>query len=473
MSEEKTGEIRLGTGSVGKLMLRFAVPGVTAMLVNALYNIVDQIFIGRSVGYLGNGAANVVLLVSMVTLALALLIGDGAAAGFNLSLGAGRREEARKTAGTAVVMIGVGSLMVMAICLMFFQPILRLFGCTEALLPLASEYGILTVLGLPFLMISTSVNALIRADGSPRYAMVSMILGAVINGCLDPVFLFGLDWGIKGAAMASVIGQGVSFLLSIAYLKRFQSVTFTREAFRFRGDAARRICGLGISSFIDQAAFTLVMAVNNNLIVFYGARSGFGSEIPLTAYGVSMKVQEILFTILLGIAMGMQPIVSYNYGAQNYPRVKKAYWMAVRVGTVVSVGAVILFVCFPEPIIRLFGSQEQELYMEFSKDFFRTYFLLYAFFGFQNITGVFFQAIGKPGRAALISLSYQLVFKIVSAVGLSAAMGLSGVLWSGPAADGMAFVLTSVLLILELRRIGTCMNRDAESAARAVRERLT
>lgn len=455
MNGEKIEENSLGSGSIGRLMLRFAVPSVTAMLVNALYNIVDQIFIGRSVGYLGNGAANVVLLVSMVTLALSLLIGDGSAAGFNLSLGAGKREEAQKTAGTAIVMITVGSLLIMAICLVFFKPILSLFGCTEALLPLALDYGVLTVLGLPFLMISTSINALIRADGSPRYAMFAMILGAVINGCLDPVFLFGLDWGIKGAAMASVIGQGVSFLLSIAYLKRFRSVKLSRNVFRFRWGEARRICGLGISSFIDQVAFTLVMAVNNNLIVFYGAKSGFGSEIPLTTYGVSMKVQEILFTVLLGIAIGMQPIVSYNYGAQNYQRVKNAYWVAVAAGTAVSIGAVILFVFFPEPIIRLFGSQEQELYMEFSKKFFQTYFLLYAFFGFQNITGVFFQAIGKPGRAAAISLSYQLVFKIVSAVGLSAVMGLSGVLWSGPAADAMAFVLTASFLIFELKRMGT------------------
>lgn len=444
----------LGTGSIGKLIAKFAIPSVVAMLVNALYNIVDQIFIGRGVGYLGNGAANVVLLITLVTLALSLLIGDGAAAHFSLNLGANEKEKAAEGVGCAIIMIALTSLLILVGGLLFLQPILKLFGCTDTLMPYAMDYGYIIVLGLPFIMISTSINSIIRADGSPRYAMASMIFGAILNGCLDPVFIFGFGWGIKGAALATLIGQFTSFLLSLHYLKKFKNFQLTKEIFKLRFKTAKKICSLGISSFIDQLSFTMVMAVNNNLIVYYGASSIYGSEIPLTAYGISMKVQEILFTLLLGIAIGMQPIVGYNYGAKNYHRVKQAYFMAVGIGTFVSVAATILFVFFPEPIIHLFGSQENILYMEFSKKFFQTYFLLYIFFGFQTITGVFFQAISKPAQAATISLSYQLVFKIISAVILSISIGLNGVLWSGPFADFLTFFLCSTLVALQMRQIG-------------------
>ena len=453
MKEEWNQENQLATGKIGRLILKFAVPSVAAMLVNALYNIVDQIFIGHAVGYLGNGAANIVLLITMMTLALSLLIGDGAAAFYSLSLGAGETSRAGKGAGNAVVSITVISILATIAGLCFLEPILRLLGCTDVILPYAMEYAPIVVLGLPFIMISTSLNSLIRADGSPRYAMASMILGAVVNACLDPVLIFGLGWGIRGAAAATLIGQLVSFLLSVAYLRKFQWSRLEKSCFRPELKIIGKICTLGISSFIDQIAYTMVMAVNNNLIVKYGAVSAYGSEIPLTAYGISMKVQEILFTVLLGIAIGMQPIVGYNYGAKRYARVRQAYWMAIGIGTAVSAAATVLFVCFPESIIRMFGSQENGLYLEFAKKFFRIYFLLYLFFGFQTISGIFFQAIGKPARAAALSLSYQLVFKIVPAVILSALIGLDGVLWSGPAADAMAFGLGLCMVTVQMREL--------------------
>lgn len=458
MEKSNQQENILGTGSIGKLIAKFAIPSVVAMLVNALYNIVDQIFIGRGVGYLGNGAANVVLLITLVTLALSLLLGDGSAAFYSLRLGAGQQEEAAKGAGSAMILMVAVSLAAMLVCFVWLEPILRVFGCTDVLLPYAMEYGKIIVMGLPFIMISTSLNALIRADGSPRYAMASMILGAVINGCLDPVFIFGLGWGIRGAAWSTFVGQLVSFLLSVSYLRKFKCIRLTPGVFRFSPHLAAKVCGLGISSFIDQLAFTLVMAVNNNLIVHYGALSAYGSEIPLTAYGISMKVQEILFTVLLGIAIGMQPIVGYNYGAKNYRRVKKTYLTAVAIGTAASLIATILFVFFPDPIIRLFGAGQNPLYLEFSRRFFQTYFLLYIFFGFQTITGVFFQAIGKASQAAALSLSYQLVFKIMSAVILTRLAGLDGVLWSGPFADLTAFFLTFALAAVQLRKLKRAAN---------------
>lgn len=444
----------LGTGAIGRLIVKFAVPSVVAMLVNALYNIVDQIFIGRSVGYLGNGAANVVLLVTLVSLALSLLVGDGAAAFYSLKLGADQRQEAARGMGNAVVLIALLSILGAAAALVFTVPVLRVFGATDVLMPYALEYGRIIILGLPFIMISTALNALIRADGSPRYAMAAMIIGALVNGCLDPILIFGFNMGIAGAAWSTFIGQLVSFVMSVSYLARFKQIKLTKDIFRLKAPVIGKICGLGISSFIDQLAFTLVMTVNNNLIVHYGAASIYGSEIPLTAYGIAMKVQEILFTVLLGIAIGMQPIVGYNYGAGHYGRVKKAYALSVGAGTVISALAVVLFVFFPGPIIHLFGSTDNALYLDFSQKFFQTYFLLYLFFGFQTITGVFFQAIGKPGRAAAISLSYQLVFKIVSALVLCSVIGLDGVLWSGPIADFMTFGISLGFMVYEWRQIG-------------------
>ena len=449
----KQMESLLATGSIGRLIARFAIPSVISMLVNALYNMVDQIFIGRSVGYLGNGAANVVGLLTLVTLSLSLWMGDGAAAHFSLSLGAGRREEAARGAGTAISVVCAGSLLVTALCLAFLSPILRVFGCTDVLLPYAMEYGVLIALGLPFIMVSTTLNALIRADGSPRYAMAAMMLGAVVNACLDPLFLFGLGMGMRGAALSTLIGQAVTFALSAAYLRRWRSITLTRAMLRPTWNTLKSLAALGVSSLVNQLAFALVMAVNNNLLARYGARSPYGSEIPLTAYGIAMKVQEILFTLLMGIAIGMQPVVGYNYGAKLYGRVRRAYGLALAAGTALSAVAVVLFVCFPAPIIRLFGTAADPRYLAFSVKFFRTYFLLYLLFGFLTVTGVFSQSIGRSGAAAAVSLCYQLVFKIVGAVALCRFFGLDGVLWSEPLSDGLAAVLCGALVARELRRL--------------------
>jgi putative MATE family efflux protein len=446
-------EHQLGTEKVGKLIAKFAIPSVVSMLVNALYNIVDQIFIGRGVGYLGNGAANVVLLITTITLALSLLLGDGAAAYFSLRLGEGKREDAARAVGNSFSVVLVGSIVTTIVVLLCLTPIVRLLGATDVILPYALDYGRIVSLGLPFIMVSTTLNSVIRADGSPRWAMASMAVGAIINGCLDPIFIFGFGWGIKGAAWSTVIGQLVSFVISICYLWRFQSVRLTRTCFRLRGSTLWDICRLGTTSFIGQGAFVLVMAVNNNLLVHYGAQSVYGSEIPLTAYGISMKVQEILYTVVLGIAIGMQPVVGYNYGAKKYRRVRHAYALAVLAGTIVSAAALVMFECVPEAIVHLFGLPDNPLYLEFSVRFFRIYFCLYLFFGFLTITGVFSQAIGKAGQAAVLSLSYQLVCKIGFALVLCTQMGLDGVLWSGPFADGIVFAVAGFMVCRQIRQI--------------------
>ncbi|MBC8569233.1 MATE family efflux transporter [Zongyangia hominis] len=446
-------ENRLGTGSIGGLIARYAIPSVIAMLVGALYNIVDQVFIGHSVGYLGNGAANVVGLLTLSGLAVAVLLGDGTAADYSLNLGKGDKGAAAEAVGSMAVALFVLSAAVLVVGSVFLTPILRLFGGTDAILPLALRYGRIIVLGLPLAIISTALNAVIRADGSPRYAMTSMIAGAVANTCMDPLFIFGFGWGIEGAALSTVLAQLLSFFISLSYFRHFQEIKVTRDIFHVSRRTLGRIAALGIPTFLDQVTFTLVMAVSNNLIVHYGALSPYGREIPLTAFGLAMKVQEILFTVILGIAIGMQPVVGYNYGAKKFPRVRQAYRVAVTAAIVLSIAATVVFVFFPEPLVRIFGSQEETLYLEFSKKFFQTYFCMYIFFGFEMVTGILFQAMGKPRQAAAISLLYQVVFKIGSALLLTAAVGLDGVLLSGPVSDILIFLVCLVMLDIQLKAL--------------------
>lgn len=445
----------LGTGKISKLLAQFAIPSIIAMLVHSLYSIVDQIFIGQGVGYLGNGATNVVFLITLITLSVSLLLGDGTAAYFSLRLGEGKKELAAKGVGTTIIALIALSLCTLVVGSLFLEPILRFFGSTETILPLALDYGRIIVWGLPFIMISTTLNAVIRADGSPRYAMFAMMSGAILNVLLDPLFIFVFHWGVEGAAFATVIGQLVSFILSVSYLQKFKSIRLTRADFQFSFKTLGKVSGLGVSSFIDQISFTLVMAVNNNLLVYYGAASAYGSDIPLTAFGIAMKVQQILFAIILGIAVGMQPIVGYNYGARNYGRVKEACFIAMLSATVVSMLSTIIFVGFPTTVIYLFGSAGEALYFAFSEKFFKTYFLLITFLGFQTVAGIFFQAIGRPLKATIISLSYQIVFRILSAILLTSYIGLDGVLWSGPVADFLTFVLALCLILMEMRQMKT------------------
>ena len=302
------------TEPIGRLIVKFAVPSVIALLVNSLYNIVDQIFIGNGVGYLGNGATNIVFPITIIVLALAMMIGNGGAAFLSLKLGEGNTKEAQRGVGNAVMLVTVASLVLTAVFLIWIDPILTLFGATDTLRPYALEYGWVIGIGLPFMMISGAINSMIRADGSPKYAMFSMIIGAVLNVILDAVFIFVFEMGVRGAAIATVIGQVASFVVSVAYMPRFKTVHLRAEAFRPSGKTCGSIVVFGLSSFITQFAITIVMALTNNLLAQYGAQSIYGSDIPLTATGIVMKVNQIMISILLGIATGAQPIIGFNYG---------------------------------------------------------------------------------------------------------------------------------------------------------------
>ena len=436
------------TEPIGRLIAKFAIPCVISLLVNSLYNIVDQIFIGWGVGYLGNGATNIVFPITIVALSLSLMIGDGGAAYLSLKLGEGDIESAKKGVGNAIVMVTMVSILLTAVFLIFINPILDLFGATDVLRPYALQYGTIIGIGLPFMMIPGALNSMIRADGSPKYAMFSMALGAVINTIFDPVFIFVFHMGVQGAAIATVMGQVASFIVSVIYLPRFKTLRFDAACFRLKPRTCGNIASFGVSSFITQFAITIVMALTNNLLAIYGAESVYGAEIPLTATGIVMKVNQILISILVGIAVGTQPIIGYNYGAKNFTRVKKALDIAFVISEIISILAFLIFQFTPMTIVSIFGLEEG-LYNEFAVMAFRIFLLLCPLTGFQTVVSVYLQAVGKPVKSAILSLARQIIFFVPAALILPKFLGVTGVLWTGPVADGLAFLLSLGLLIYE------------------------
>lgn len=436
------------TEPIGRLIVKFAVPSVIALLVNSLYNIVDQIFIGWGVGYLGNGANNIVFPITIIALALSMMIGNGGAAYLSLKMGEGEVETAKKGVGNAVTLVTIVSILLAVIFLVWIDPILTLFGATDVLRPFALEYGFIIGAGLPFMMISAAINSMIRADGSPKYAMLSMVIGAIINVILDPVFIFVFQMGVKGAAIATIIGQVASFVVSVLYMPHFKSVQLNKSSFAPCAKVSVNIVIFGLSSFITQFAITIVMALTNNLLAKYGAQSVYGAEIPLTTTGIVMKVNQIMIAIRLGTATGTQPIIGYNYGAKSYHRVKKALEISLIASEIVSVAAFLIFQFAPMSVVSLFGSEEG-LYNEFAVKAFRIFLMLCPLTGFQTIAAVYLQAVGKPVKSAILSLARQIIFFVPTALILPIFLGVEGVLWTGPVADGLAFLLSLAFLLYE------------------------
>ena len=457
----------LGKEKIGKLILKFSIPCIVSMLVNSLYNIVDQIFIGQGVGPLGNGATNVVFPLVMIGLAFSLMFGDGASAYLSLKLGEKKKKEAETGIGNGILLSTIVSIFFCIITLIFLPQFLKLFGCTDNLKDFAMTYGKIIAIGFPFSMLGTTLNSIIRADGSPKYAMFSMVTGAILNTILDPIFIFVFHKGVAGAAIATVISQVLTFVLNVAYIKRFKSIKLSRESFKLKAGVCRKVSMLGISSFITQMSIVCVMTAENNLLGKYGANSKYGAEIPITVLGIVMKINQILNSIIIGIAAGSQPILGYNYGAKKYDRVKKTLKIVLGSSLVISAIAFILFQTIPDKLILIFGSGDAK-YMEFACLAFRTYLLLCICNGVQIPSGIFFQAIGKSTKSAILSLSRQIVILIPAMIILSSIYGIIGVLSAGPVADGLAFVLAVILLVKETKS----MKADGVETAKAERKEI-
>ena len=451
----------LGKEKIGKLMRKFSIPCIISMLVNSLYNIVDQIFIGWGVGYLGNGATNIVFPLNMICLAFALMIGDGTSAYLSLKLGEKKKDEAKRGVANGILTSILISIVFFVVILALLPQLLNLFGCTEALRPYALDYGFIIATGLPFMMVGTTLNSIIRADGSPKYSMVSMVSGALLNTILDPIFIFVFNMGVKGAAIATIVSQVLTFILNICYIKRFKSVKLDKKDFKLNGKAVGKLISLVIRSFITQMSILFVMAAENNMLKKCGANSEFGSEIPITVLGIVMKISQILNSIILGIAVGAQPIIGYNYGAGKNDRVKETLKKVLGLSIIVSTIAFILFQTIPDKLIAIFGSGDEK-YIEFACLAFRTYLMLCIFNGVQIPSGIFFQAIGKSAISAILSISRQIVLLIPAMIILGNIFGVHGVLSAGPIADGIAFMIALILIIREVRKLG---KRSQESQA--------
>ena len=443
----------LGTESISRLLLKFAVPSVIAMIVTSLYNIVDQIFIGNMLNYLGNAATNVAYPFSTVSLAISLLIGTGGAAMQNLLLGEKKQEQANRATCNSVLMLIVSGTVLMIVSLVFLKPLLVLFGATENVLPYAYDYTSIIVLGFPFATAITGLNHLIRADGSPAYSMMSIVAGAVVNTVLDPIFIH--LWGIKGAAIATVTGQIVSFVMNIVYLGRFKHIEVKKEYFRMDFRISWTICTLGIASFFNQLAMAGVQILMNNNMKKYGEMSIYGSDIPLACTGIVMKVSMLIMGVIIGIAQGHQPIVSYNYGSGRLDRVKEAYKRAVFLASAVSVAGFIVLQLFPKTILSVFGTEASDEYFRFGTRLMRIYLLGMAVNGIQPVTTTFFTAIGKAFKGSFISLTRQVLFLVPLILILPVYFGIDGIMYAGPIADSAAFVLGVTLMFFEFKKMKT------------------
>ncbi len=360
----------LGYAPVGKLMVKFAVPSIVAMLVGALYNIVDQLFIGHAIGALGNAATNIAFPFTTSCLALALLFGIGGASSFNLNLGRGNTKEAPYYVGNALTMLILCGTTLMIVAQLFLEPLLLLFGSPADVMPYAKPYVRITAIGFPFLLLGTGGGHLMRADGSPKMTMISNITGAVINVVLDALFVLGFHWGMEGAALATIIGQMASAGIVLCYMRRFKTVPLLREHFIPRLKYLKDVFAIGMGSFFNQIAMMLVQVVLNNSLKHYGALSAYGESIPIACAGIVMKVNQIFFSVVIGIAQGSQPVESFNYGAKNYRRVREAYRFAATTAGAISVCSFILFQTMPGQLLALFGEGSPE-YFEFGVKTFR------------------------------------------------------------------------------------------------------
>lgn len=410
----------LAQAPISQLLLRFSVPCVLSLLVSAL--------------------------------AVALLVGDGCAALLSLSLGRGDGETARGSIGNGIVLTAIAAVVLTAVGFLFEDQILTLFGVTEACYAYARDYMTVILMGIPFYMFTSALNGAIRADGDPKYAMVSTVLGAVINLILDPVAIFLLDMGVTGAAVATILGQIASCVLSVLYFRRPRSFQLTRECFRLKGSTSRTICALGVSSLIIQMAIVIVIAVANNMIVLYGPASEYGADIPLSAIGIVMKVFAIVIAFAVGIAVGGQPIVGYNYGAGRYDRVLEALKGILLANVVVGLIATALFELCPMAIISLFGN-ESDLYNQYAVLCFRVYLAGILLCCIQKASSIFLQSMGKPLQSTLLSLARDVIFFVPGLVLLAPRYGVVGMLWAAPIADVLAILATAILIRREVRAI--------------------
>ena len=446
----KPSENPLGSEPVSTLLRRFAIPSVIAMLVSALYNMVDQLFIGHSIGVLGNAATNVAFPLSMVCTSIGLLCGIGGAANFNLCMGRKDPEHAKSYVGSAISMLAILGVILCVAVQLFLRPMMLLFGATPDVIDYACTYTRITSIGFPFLIVTIGGSNLIRADGSPKFSMLCNLVGAIVNTILDPLFIFVFHMGMAGAALATITGQILSFALVVFYLRGFKTLPLSLSDLKPNMACWARIAALGATPAFNQVAMMVVQIVMNNTLTYYGSNSVYGSDIPLACAGIISKVNMLFFSFVIGISQGLQPIVSFNFGAQKYDRVKDAYKKAVFAATAISIVAFLCFQLFPRQIIGIFGSGSEE-YLHFAERYFRI-FLFFTFLnGIQPVSSNFFTSIGAPKKGIFLSLTRQIIFLLPLLLIFPYLFGIDGVMYTAPIADLAAASVSIVMVVLEFK----------------------
>lgn len=446
----KPSENPLGSEPVSSLLRRFAIPSVIAMLVSALYNMVDQLFIGHSIGVLGNAATNVAFPLSMVCTSIGLLCGIGGAANFNLCMGRKDPEHAKSYVGNAISMLAILGVILCVAVQLFLRPMMLLFGATPDVIDYACTYTRITSIGFPFLIITIGGSNLIRADGSPKFSMLCNLVGAIVNTILDPLFIFVFHMGMAGAALATITGQILSFALVVFYLRGFKTLPLSLSDLKPNMACWARIAALGATPAFNQVAMMVVQIVMNNTLTHYGSNSVYGSDIPLACAGIISKVNMLFFSFVIGISQGLQPIVSFNFGAQKYDRVKDAYKKAVFAATAISIVAFLCFQLFPRQIIGIFGSGSEE-YLHFAERYFRI-FLFFTFLnGIQPVSSNFFTSIGAPKKGIFLSLTRQIIFLLPLLLIFPYLFGIDGVMYTAPIADLAAASVSIVMVVRKFK----------------------
>lgn len=445
----------LGEEKISKLLVKFSIPCILSLLISALYNIVDQIFVGNSaLGYLGNAATGIVFPILIIAQAFAWCVGDGCAAYLSICQGKKDTQNAHRCIGTGITLTLILSIVMLVLCAVWKQPLLRVFGASDQTLGMAAEYFTIVLSFFPAFMLMNMMNAVIRADGSPAVSMASMSLGAILNIILDPVFIFGLDWGIAGAAWATVIGQSVSFLVSALYFFRTKSFRLEKKSFVPQFPIFSNALKLGASSFITQMSIVVISLTCNIMLAKYGAASVYGQDIPISVISIETKVFTIVINIVVGIVLGGQPILGYNYGARKYDRVRETYRAILIATLAVGVASTLVFEICPQAVINIFGSGNDALYLEYATRTFRIFLSLVVFTCLVKMSSIFFQAVGKPVMAVIASLTRDIVCFVPLVILIpsifernQAGSGINALLFAAPAADVIGMIVAVYLTV--------------------------
>lgn len=442
----------LETENINRLILKFSLPSVIGMLVTSLYNIIDQVFIGHGIGIIGTATTNIAFPITTICTAISMLLGIGGASNLNLLLGKKDKEKAHNIIGNSFMLMAISGTLLTFFILLFLDPLLKLFGATQELYQSSKQYVGIISLGIPFLIISSAGSQIIRAIGNPIYSMLCMITGAILNIILDPIFIFVLNTGIKGIALATVISQCISCIMVCIYIYYSDLFKLSFQNFHLQRDNIKNIFALGAGASLNQLCITFFQIVLNNLLVYYGAQSSYGSEIPLASVGVITKLNTILIAFISGTSQGCQPIYSQNYGAKKYERVYQTLYKVLALSIIIGIIAEICFQLFPRQIILLFGTGTEE-YLQFGELYLRVFMFMTFLNGIQPVVGNFLSSIGSATKAILVILVKQIFFLIPALIFLPMIFGINGILYAGPIADMATAILMMYFLNIEIKKL--------------------